>query len=214
MSGDEEELWQPDQPQDAGANILVRMCARCGKPSGGGDLCPPCKRHLETHTQCLECHQLADPPAGPSAVPCEAKLTVDKRLSIIRSVTIKFQVGTREYTKELCRLFEAAATEKATAYIRQAEVAPKVEQIRTLWQEDTRLRGEVAELGNALLDKSVEEQMAMVAWRDACQERDTAREQLRALVEAADRYVARTWTSCPDPELLAAIAAAKEAQDA
>jgi len=42
---------------------------------------------------------------------------------------------------------------------------------------------------NALLDKSVEESMAMSAWRDAVTERDAAREQRDALVEAGAEAV-------------------------
>ena len=36
-------MTEANRPQDGSANILIRRCKTCSKPSGGGDLCPSCQ---------------------------------------------------------------------------------------------------------------------------------------------------------------------------
>lgn len=115
------------QPQDTGAKaIVVRMCARCGEPSGGGDLCPPCELHVASMVNPVQ--DTAD-----QEVPDAAKLTDEEMRQAIGSpalrpaATVTWQIAD-------------AATEKAW-HSRDAEVADLREESEAMRKEMMAMSG-------------------------------------------------------------------------
>ncbi len=158
-----------DQPQDAGANISIRTCKKCRRPSGGGDLCPSCELDI------LRGGTLnINPPVD--QVPEAARLT-DEEMSVS-------QYHRRGYLGY--RAVAEAATEKAFPMGYQAGRESRDAEVARLQDELTWKTRVVEDSRKWIIRVESERHFAR-------EERDAAQAQLKALVEALEEGYPIPW---------------------
>lgn len=148
------------------AAYSARLCARCGKPSGGGDLCPACELHLQGYPLCGvdECHDCNQPTVA--QVPAEAFLTPED----LKTVVEKHDIGDTGLKYWSPTDVADAATKKALAY----------ESARTKAVVDA------AQLAFNIIDLALTTPPAEQRTNEMIAARKEAREALRAALESME----------------------------